>query len=107
MRTGIRSQVAGERLASSAQPPRASSFFSHRPLSLRRPQHVTSTFFLDNPGALLEGLRCFPAACPLPLRLEGYGKPPTPQEINSGIKKIVLDVMAMLFRKHEVLTCKT
>ena len=66
MRTGIRPQVAGERLASSAQPPRASSFFSHRPLSLRRPQPVPSTFFLDNPGALLEGLRCFPASRPLP-----------------------------------------
>ena len=66
MRTGIRSQVAGERLASSAQPPRASSFFLHWPLSLQRPQPVTSTFFLDSPCALLEGLRCFPASRPLP-----------------------------------------
>src|SRR5258708_6764301 len=27
---------------------------------------LTSTFFLDNPGALLEGLRCFAASRPLP-----------------------------------------
>jgi hypothetical protein len=66
MITVIRSQVAGERLAFSAQPPRVSSFFSHTPSSLRGPQPVPSTFFLDNPGALLEGLRCFPASPPLP-----------------------------------------
>jgi hypothetical protein len=102
-----REEVAVRHFATSAQPPRATPVFSQNISSSHTLQPTRSFLLGDTPGALLEGLRCFPTACPLPLRLEGYGKPPTPQEINSGIKKIVLDVMAMLFRKHEVLTCKT
>ena len=102
-----REEVAVRHLATSAQPPRATLVPATKVSSPPTLHPIRSSSLPDTPGALLEGLRCFPTACPLPLRLEGYGKPPTPQEINSGIKKIVLDVMAMLFRKHEVLTCKT
>src|SRR5882762_10163072 len=59
-------KVAGGHLASSAQPPRATSFFSPSPSSLRRPQPFPSTSFLDNPDALLEGLRCFTASARSP-----------------------------------------
>src|SRR5260370_30020619 len=34
--------------------------------SLQQPQPIPSSSFLDNPGALLEGLRCFTAFRPLP-----------------------------------------
>ena len=59
-------ETAGGRLASSAQPPRATSVFLPWPSSLRQPQPIPSSSFLDNPGALLEGLRCFTAFRPLP-----------------------------------------
>ncbi len=56
----------GRRLASSAQPPRATSVFLARPSSLPQSQPIPSSSFLDNPGTLLEGLRCFTAFRPLP-----------------------------------------
>jgi hypothetical protein len=60
-------EVAGGRLAYSAQPPRATSVF---PLRLS-PAFTPQPFLLDpatgTTGALLEGLRCFPAFRPLPL----------------------------------------
>jgi len=59
------------RLASSAQPPRATSIFLPWPSSLRQPQPTPSSSFLDKPGALLEGLRCFTAFPPLP-RATGF-----------------------------------
>ena len=60
--------VAGGRLASSAQPPRATSTFIHRLSSRHAPQPLPSVSFLDTTGALLEGLRCFTAFRPLPFR---------------------------------------
>jgi len=57
-------EVAGGRLASSAQPPRATSFPTPPSSSQLTPQPIPSTPFLETPGALLEGLRCF------------YGLPP-------------------------------
>jgi hypothetical protein len=60
--------VTGGRLASSAQPPRATSALTHRFLARQTPQPFPSAPFLDTPGALLEGLRCFPAVRPLPAR---------------------------------------
>ncbi len=59
-------EVAGSRLATSAQPPRATSPFSPMASSQRVPQPIRSLVLLDNPDALLEGLRCSTASCPLP-----------------------------------------
>jgi hypothetical protein len=59
--------VAGGRLASSAQPPRATSSLTHWLASQHTPQPFPSVFVLDTPGALLKGLRCFTAFRPLPL----------------------------------------
>jgi hypothetical protein len=61
----------------------------------------------DTPGALLKGLPCFPAACPLPARFEGYRKPSASPEIDADGKKNAPEVMSMLFDEHEVLTWKT
>jgi len=58
--------LAGGRLASSAQPPRATLLFTLCASSRRTPQPFPSISFLDTPGALLEGLRCFTAFRPLP-----------------------------------------
>jgi len=69
MTTRINSQtkeVAGSRLATSAQPPRATSAFSPIAFSQRAPQPTCSRVLPDNPDALLEGLRCSTASCPLP-----------------------------------------
>jgi len=62
-------RVAGGRLASSAQPPRATLNPAHRPSLPHAPQPFRSISFLDKPGALLEGLRCLPAFRPLPKAL--------------------------------------
>ena len=59
-------EVAGGHLASSAQPPRATSFLTHRLSSQPTPQPTSSASFLDTPGALLKGLRCLTAFRPLP-----------------------------------------
>jgi hypothetical protein len=67
-------EVAGGHLASSAQPPRATSSLTHW-LSLQpTPQPTPRTSFLDTPGALLEGLRCFTAFRPLPNRDSFLGR---------------------------------
>jgi len=68
MRTGVHTQpqeVAGGCLASSAQPPRATPLSTHRLLTRRTPQPFRSISFVDEPGALLEGLRCLTAFRPL------------------------------------------
>jgi hypothetical protein len=71
----IRSEeVAVRHRATSAQPPRASSLFPLWSSSQYAPQPFPSTVLLDTPGVLLEGLRCFPAACPLPATMERHGK---------------------------------
>jgi len=62
----LAARVAGERLASSAQPPRATPVFSQNASSPHRSQPTRSTVLGDTPGALLEGLRCFTASRPLP-----------------------------------------
>ena len=61
----LKERVAGGRLASSAQPPRATSPAAQCLSLPPTPQPFRSTFFLDEPGALLEGLRCFTAFRPL------------------------------------------
>jgi len=66
MKAKIPNPVAGGRLASSAQPPRATFSFTHWSSYQHTPQPFPSASFLDTPGALLEGLQCFPAFRPLP-----------------------------------------
>ncbi len=61
-----RQEVAGSRLATPAQPPRATSAFTRMAFSQRTAQPTRSLVLLDKPDALLEGLRCFTASCPLP-----------------------------------------
>jgi hypothetical protein len=102
-----REEVAVRHLATSAQPPRATPVFSQNISSSHTPQPTRSFLLRDTPGAFLKGLRCFPAACPLPARLEGYGKPPASPEIDADRKKNVLKVTPTLSAEREVVTCKT
>jgi hypothetical protein len=62
----ITEDLAGSRLATSAQPPRTTSPFSLHVSSQHAPQPMRSIVLLETPGALLEGLRCFTASCPIP-----------------------------------------
>jgi hypothetical protein len=68
--------VAVRHRATSAQPPRTTSPFQLWSSPRHAPHPFPSTAVLDTPGALLEGLRCFPAACPLPVTPQGFGKIP-------------------------------
>ena len=61
----LKEGVAGGRLASSAQPPRATTPAAHRRLTQPASQPFRPISFLDTPVALLEGLRCFTAFRPL------------------------------------------
>jgi hypothetical protein len=67
-------EVAVLHRATSAQPPHATSPFLLWSSSRRAPHPSSSTVLLDTPGVLLEGLRCFPAAFPLPETMETHGK---------------------------------
>jgi hypothetical protein len=67
-------EVAVRHRATSAQPPHATSLFPRWSSSLRAPHPFPSTAILDTPGVLLEGLRCFPAASPLPGTTENHRK---------------------------------
>ena len=103
----VREEVAVRHLATSAQPPRATPVFSHNISSSHTPQPTRSFLLADAPGALLKGLRCFPAACPLPARFEGYGTPPALREIDADGKKNALEATPTLSGEREVVTCKT
>ena len=52
--------VAGGRSATSAQPPRATLVPATKVFSSRTPYLIRSSSLPDTPGALLEGLRCYP-----------------------------------------------
>lgn len=67
-------EVAVQHRATSAQPPHATSPFLLWPSSRRAPHPFPSAAVLDNPGVLLEGLRCFPAAYSLPETMESHRK---------------------------------
>lgn len=76
-------QVAGSRLATSAQPPRATSPSTLMASFQQTLQPIRSTLLLDEPGALLEGLRRSTASRPLPalvhlqeetVSLHGFGR---------------------------------
>jgi hypothetical protein len=78
MRTGVHTQpqeVAGGRLASSAQPPRATSVFPHRLSASFTPQPFPLDPATETNGALLEGLRCLTASRPLPTEFQGDTEP--------------------------------
>ena len=95
-------EVAVRRRATSTQPPHATSLSHLWSSSQRAPHPYPSTVVLDTPGALLEGLRCFPVAYPLPLTLEGHGKTPTVPEIDVDRKRVALEEMQTpSFREHE------
>ena len=64
-------EVAGGHLASSAQPPRATSIFPHRLSPAFTPQPFPLDLASETNGALLEGLRCFPAFRPLATDFHG------------------------------------
>jgi hypothetical protein len=67
-------EVAVRHRATSAQPPRATSLLLLWSSSRHAPRPFPSTEALDNPGALLEGLRCSPAAFPLPVSSAVHGE---------------------------------
>jgi len=64
-------EVAGGRLASSAQPPRATSIFPHRLSPGFTPQPFPMDLANGTTSALQEGLRCFTAFRPLPIDFQG------------------------------------
>src|ERR1700738_1241251 len=66
--------LAGSRLAMSAQPPRTMSPLSQDVFSRHAPQPTRLIVPLETPGALLEGLRCLTASRPLPTPNEFQGK---------------------------------
>jgi hypothetical protein len=101
-----REEVAVRHLATSAQPPRATPIFSQNISSSHTPQPTRSFLLRDTPDALLKGLRYSPAACPLPARLKGHGKPPASPEIDADGKKNALEVTPTLSGEREVVTCK-
>jgi hypothetical protein len=102
-----REEVAVRHLATSAQPPRATPFFSQNISFSHTPQPTRSVLLRDTPGALLKGLRCFPVARPLPAKFEGYGKPPASPEVDTDGKKNALEATPTLSGEREVVTCKT
>jgi hypothetical protein len=59
-------EVAGGRLATSAQPPRATPTPDTNVSSEHTPHPIRTVLPFDTPGALREGLRCFTALRPLP-----------------------------------------
>jgi hypothetical protein len=72
MSAGVGSQteeVAGGRLATSAQPPRATRPPDTNASSQHTPHPIRTVVPFDTPGALRKGLRCFSALRPLPERI--------------------------------------
>jgi hypothetical protein len=102
-----REEVAVRHLATSAQPPRATPVFSQNISFSHTPQPTRSFLLGDTPGALLKGLRCFPAASPLPQRFEGYGNPAASPKIDADGKENALEATPTLSAERKVVTCKT
>ncbi len=67
-------EVAVRHWATSAQPPHATSPFLPSSSSQRAPHPFPWLAVLGTPGVPLEGLRCFPAAYPLPATMDGHRK---------------------------------
>jgi hypothetical protein len=68
-------EVAGGRNATSAQPPHATLVPATKVSSPPTPHPIRSSSLLDTPGALLEGLRCYPLSARSRKRRRFVGKP--------------------------------
>jgi hypothetical protein len=68
-------KVADGRLATSAQPPRATPMLDSQVSSEAAPHPIRSLLLPDDPGALRVGLNCSTASRPLPTRTLHLGKP--------------------------------
>lgn len=68
-------EVAGGRSATSAQPPRATPVPATKVSSPPTLHPIRTTSLLDTPGALLEGLRCYPLSARSQKRKRFVGKP--------------------------------
>jgi hypothetical protein len=75
-------EVAGGRSATSAQPPRATLVPATKVSSPRTLHPIRSSSLPDTPGALLEGLRCYPLSARSQKRKRFVGKP-SPKPRNS------------------------
>jgi len=69
-------EVAGGRSATSAQPPHATLVPATKVSSPHTPHPIGSSSLLDTPGALLEGLRCYPLSARSQKRKRFAEKPP-------------------------------
>jgi hypothetical protein len=67
-------EVAGDRPATSSQPPRVTLTLAARASSQGPPHPIWSTLLPDTPDALLEGLRSSPAPRPLPTPTHVHGE---------------------------------
>jgi hypothetical protein len=68
-------EVAGGRCPTSAQPPHATLVPVTKVSSPPTPHPIGSSSFLDTPGALLEGLRCYPLSARSRTHTRFLGKP--------------------------------
>lgn len=68
-------EVAGGRSATSAQPPHATLVPASKVFSPHTPHPIGSSSHLDTPGALLEGLRCYPLSARSQKQKRFVGKP--------------------------------
>jgi hypothetical protein len=68
-------EVAGRRSATSAQPPRAMLVPATKVFSPPTLPPIRSSSLPDTPGALLEGLRCYPLSARSRKRTRFVGKP--------------------------------
>ena len=68
-------EVAGGRSATSAQPPRATPVPATEVSFPRTPHPIRSSLLPDTPGALLEGLRCYPLSARSQKQKWFVGKP--------------------------------
>ena len=78
MKVGVSTQaeeVAGGRSATSAQPPRATLVPATKVSSPPTLHPIRSSSLPDTPGALLEGLRCYPLSARSQKRTRFVGKP--------------------------------
>jgi hypothetical protein len=75
-------ELAGGRSATSAQPPRATLVPATKVSSPPRLPPIRSSSLLDTPGALLEGLRCYPLSA-RSQKQKRFAEKPSPRPRNS------------------------
>ena len=89
-------EVAGGRSATSAQPPRATLVPATKVSSPHTPHPIRSSSLLDTPGALLEGLRCYPLSARSRKRKRFVGKTLTETEEFTMIANALLFTIVIL-----------